>query len=156
MRATLALVSADPTWGYFAMLAFVNSRRATEALRHHARRDTTTVLDREWQAWDAVAADAYHMLGRFEEELALARDAKAREPRYDGHWTREVSALAALGRTAEEPKITVTSGRPPAEGSLPSCSRCGGTSPMSSRESSLELRGRSPRRGRVRYLPVLK
>jgi len=48
-----------------------------------------------------MAAEAYHMLGRFQEELALARAAKAREPRNYRPWAREAGALAALGRVHE-------------------------------------------------------
>jgi tRNA A-37 threonylcarbamoyl transferase component Bud32/tetratricopeptide (TPR) repeat protein len=100
-RAAIAGFRADPGWAWTAMYSSVRAGRPEEALRYHALRDTTTVWGRDWQAWDTWASIAYHALGRFEDELALARAARAREPRAFGHWQREVSALAALGRTEE-------------------------------------------------------
>jgi tRNA A-37 threonylcarbamoyl transferase component Bud32/tetratricopeptide (TPR) repeat protein/TolB-like protein len=109
VRATLALFATDPVWAYNAMLSLVEARRPVEALEYYALRDTATVFGREWRAWDNVAARAYHMMGRFEEELALARAARASEPRNYGHWAREVSALAALGRVDEIERVTTES-----------------------------------------------
>jgi tRNA A-37 threonylcarbamoyl transferase component Bud32/tetratricopeptide (TPR) repeat protein len=101
VKASLALAAAEPAHAYGAMRSLVWARRPAAALEYHARRDTAFASVREWQYWDELAARAYHMMGRFEEELALVRAAKTREPRHFGHWTREVSALAALGRVAE-------------------------------------------------------
>jgi tRNA A-37 threonylcarbamoyl transferase component Bud32/TolB-like protein len=100
-QATMAHYAADPSNAYLAMWSSVRARRPEAALNYYALRDTTAALDRAWQAWDRFAAQAYHMMGRFEEELALARAARAREPRFYGHWEREVTALAALGRIDE-------------------------------------------------------
>ncbi|HSW27916.1 MAG TPA: serine/threonine-protein kinase [Longimicrobiales bacterium] len=104
-RAALALYEADAGWAFEASQAALNDRRPEEALRYYALRDTATAFGAEWQAWDNVAGQAYHMRGRFEEELALARAAKAREPTAIQHWGREVSALAALGRADEIERI---------------------------------------------------
>ncbi|MGM0668778.1 MAG: hypothetical protein ACQET1_03615, partial [Gemmatimonadota bacterium] len=109
VRATRALFATDPGWAYNAMLSLVEARRPVEALEYYALRDTTTVFGREWRPWDNVASRAYHMLGRFEEELALARAARASEPRNSGHWAREVSALAALGRVDEIGRVITES-----------------------------------------------
>jgi tetratricopeptide (TPR) repeat protein len=98
-RAAIAGFEADSLgWAFTALLSCVRAGRLGEALRYYALRDTSTVWGRDWQAWDVQAARAYHGLGRFEEELALARQAKAREPSVYAHWEREARALAALGR----------------------------------------------------------
>jgi TolB-like protein len=111
VRAAQNLFSAQPIEAYNVMLALVRARRGTEALDYYSHRDTVIFQHRTWQAWDAVAARAYHMLGRFEEELALARAGKGREPRYYLHWEREVRALGALGRVPEiEELITESHG----------------------------------------------
>jgi DNA-binding SARP family transcriptional activator/TolB-like protein len=111
VRAARNLFSAQPIEAYNVMLALVRARRGTEALDYYSHRDTVILQHRTWQAWDAVAARAYHMLGRFEEELALARAGKGREPRYYLHWEREVRALGALGRVPEiEELITESHG----------------------------------------------
>ncbi|HSW29972.1 MAG TPA: BTAD domain-containing putative transcriptional regulator [Longimicrobiales bacterium] len=104
-RAALALYEADAGWAFEASQAALRDRRPEEALHYYALRDTTTAFGADWQAWDAVAAGAYQVLGRFEEELALARAAKAREPRAIAHWTHEVMALAALGRVEEIERV---------------------------------------------------
>jgi tRNA A-37 threonylcarbamoyl transferase component Bud32/TolB-like protein len=109
VRATQALFASDPVWAYNAMLSLVEARRPVEALEHFALRDTATVFGREWRPWDNVASQAYHMMGRFEEELALVRAARAGEPRNYGHWAREVSALAALGRIDEIERVITES-----------------------------------------------
>jgi tRNA A-37 threonylcarbamoyl transferase component Bud32/tetratricopeptide (TPR) repeat protein/TolB-like protein len=109
VRATLAVFAAESMLAYDAMRALTLARRPMRALEYYVLRDTATVVGREWRAWDNVAAQAYHMLGRFEEELALARAAKTREPRNYGHWAREVSALAALGRTDEIERVITES-----------------------------------------------
>ncbi len=101
VRSAQDLFSVQPIEAYNVMLALVRARRGTEALTYYTHRDTVIFQHRTWQAWDAVAARAYHMLGRFEEELALARAGKGREPRYYLHWEREVRALGALGRVPE-------------------------------------------------------
>jgi tRNA A-37 threonylcarbamoyl transferase component Bud32/tetratricopeptide (TPR) repeat protein/TolB-like protein len=101
VRISRAMAAVEPWYAYSAMRSLVRARRPAAALEYYAMRDTTDALSRETQAWDTFAAEAYHMMGRFEEELALVRAAKAREPRYFAHWTREVGALAALGRFDE-------------------------------------------------------
>jgi hypothetical protein len=109
VRAHRALYSAEPSLSLPLMFALVQGTPTCRgpgvlrAARHHHRDG------RVWQPWDDQAAQAYHMLGRFEEELALARAAKAREPRYYLHWAREVGALAALGRIDEIERIITES-----------------------------------------------
>jgi TolB-like protein len=109
--AARALLAADPSdqAHYLVMLSAVGARRPAEALRYFAMRDTSTLWGRKWQLWDDVAAQAYHTLGRFEDELSLARAAKAREPREYAHWNREVRALVALGRTGDVERLIAES-----------------------------------------------
>lgn len=116
LKAARAYFSAEPRKGYYVMVAALLARRPTEALNYYpewrasqARRDTADAWGRSWQLTDVIAAQAYHMMGRFDEELVVARAAKAYEPRYFGHWAREVSALAALGRTGEVERIITES-----------------------------------------------
>jgi tRNA A-37 threonylcarbamoyl transferase component Bud32/TolB-like protein/tetratricopeptide (TPR) repeat protein len=100
-RAATAFYAADSAETYAAMWSSVRARRPKDALRFYALRDTATAWSRDWQPWFTFAASAHHMLGEFDKELALARAAKAREPRSLGHWLREVRALAALKRFDE-------------------------------------------------------
>jgi TolB-like protein len=110
-RAAVALYEADASWAFEVAQAALNDRRPEEALRHYALRDTTRAFRAGWGSWDDVAAVAYHALGRFEDELALARAAKAREPRAISHWGREVTALAALERVDEIERLITESYR---------------------------------------------
>jgi tetratricopeptide (TPR) repeat protein len=109
VRTAQAFYSSEPFYAYAVMWCLVAAHRPAEALRYYALRDTMAAWDRGWQEWDISAALAYHMLGRFEEELAMARSAKSREPRFFDHWAREVTALAALGRTDEIERIITES-----------------------------------------------
>jgi tRNA A-37 threonylcarbamoyl transferase component Bud32/TolB-like protein/tetratricopeptide (TPR) repeat protein len=110
VQASLAAVAAEPAqWAFRALWSLSRARRPAAALEYYARRDTTGTWGREWQPWDRFAAQAYHMMGRFEEELALVRAGKRRAPRYFSHWVREVCALAALGRTAEIERLITES-----------------------------------------------
>ena len=100
----MALFEADPDADFAADLAVQSSmlaQRPEAALRYYAMGDTTTAWGREWRWGDNMAINALHMLGRFEEELALARKARAEDPSDYGHLAREARALTALGRTEE-------------------------------------------------------
>jgi len=108
-RAAVDLFSADSSQAYLALYSSVRALRPEEALGYFALRDTNTAWGRRWQAWDYQAGQAYHMLGRFEDELALAQSAKAKEPRAYGHWRREVTALAAMGRVADLERVLIES-----------------------------------------------
>jgi tetratricopeptide (TPR) repeat protein/TolB-like protein len=57
-------------------------------------------------AWTEFAhADAYHLLGRFAEELELARRSRRQFPAMVGFVGREARALVALGRTADAARV---------------------------------------------------
>ena len=96
-RAATALIRADSSQAYAATWAALEAGHPADALRFAALRDTSQ-SGRDWQLWDGFASQAYHALGRFEEELALARAARARAPRVYALAEREARALAALGR----------------------------------------------------------
>ena len=87
----------------------LRSGRPSQALHFYALRDTATAWGRDWQEWDVAVGIAYHELGRFVDELTLARKAKARSGRTSAHWEREVGALAAMGRGAEIDTIITAS-----------------------------------------------
>jgi len=109
-RAALAGFQADPAgWTWEAMSSSLRARRAQEALRYYDLRDTTTLWVREWRAWDDRAMAAFHMLGRFEEELPLARKARAEAPSNLGHLLREGGVLAAMGRTDDVERLIAES-----------------------------------------------
>jgi serine/threonine-protein kinase len=102
-RATTDAVRQDSGqyWIYLAMNAANKANHQSDALRYYRRRDSTVVMSREWQPWFTVAAGAMHALGRYDDELALAREARARQPDYYGHALSEARALIGLGRLAE-------------------------------------------------------
>jgi Protein kinase domain len=140
-RAATAQFQIDSVgWAYLAAWSSLRAKRPAEALRYYARRDTSKVWDREWQGWEILAAQAYHELGRFEEELALARAARSREPRAYDNLEREARAQAALGQTDKlETLINV---------SYSLESRTAPGTLMNAIASELELHGR-PERARV-------
>ncbi len=100
-RAAMALLRADSGFAAFAMNSCRRTNRPEEALRLHALRDTSTLWGREWTGWEATAASAYHALGRFEEEAALARATRTGAERVFGNLQREARAVAAMGRMEE-------------------------------------------------------
>jgi len=102
-RATTDAVRQDSGqfWIYLAMTGANKANHQSEALRYYRRRDSTLVMSRAWQPWFTVAAGAMHALGRYADELVLAREAKARQPDYYDHTVVEARALIGLGRLAE-------------------------------------------------------
>lgn len=56
---------------------------------------------RDWPAYWNVRAHANHLLGRYEDELAISRELKRRYPKQRSALVIEARALAALGRRAE-------------------------------------------------------
>jgi tetratricopeptide (TPR) repeat protein len=99
-EAALALGKVDSLANpYLMMLAASRARHPREALRLYGRRDTTTLFSQTWRSWQTVAAQSYHQLGEYQQELELARSARRRDSRGVGYWTAEARALEALGRT---------------------------------------------------------
>lgn len=100
--AARALWRADSLANPYAqMWTAQRTRRPRTATRLFAMRDTSRRYEQSFQAWQTVYASALHALGEYQEELALARDARHREPRTLGHWLSEARALEALGRIDE-------------------------------------------------------
>jgi len=102
-RATTEAVRQDSGqyWIYLAMNAANKANHQSEAVRYYRRRDSTVVMSREYLGWFTVASGAMHALGRYADELALAREARARQPDYYGHALSEARALIGLGRLAD-------------------------------------------------------
>jgi tetratricopeptide (TPR) repeat protein len=83
------------------MNAANKANHQSEAVRYYRRRDSTVVMSRDMQGWFTVAAGAMHVLGRYADELALAREARARQPDYYGHALSEARALIGMGLLAD-------------------------------------------------------
>ena len=110
-RAAMAGLATDTIgWTYSAVWSSLRANRPVEALRYYRLpRDTMSVWQRDWQAWYGVATAALHTLGRFDEELALADEARRRDPSsYDYAWL-EARALVALGRLADVEQLLTAS-----------------------------------------------
>jgi tetratricopeptide (TPR) repeat protein/TolB-like protein len=88
-------------WMFSALRAAYRANHPSEALRYYQRRDTTVAMSRDWQPWYTFPALSMHVLGRYADELALAREARARQPDYYGHALSEARALIGLGRLAD-------------------------------------------------------
>ena len=102
-RAATDLVRRDSgqVCTYQAMLSANGTNHLSEALRYYRRRDSTGAVVGESRFWHLTAAQAMHVLGRYADELALAREARARQPDYYFHAVAEARALIGLGRLGE-------------------------------------------------------
>ena len=114
-RAATEAVRQDSgqLWMYYGMLAAYRANRPSEALRYYRLRDSTIVMSREWQPWYSTPAAALHLLGRYADELALAREARARQPDYYFHAVAEARALIGLGRLADVEELLAGSSAMP-------------------------------------------
>jgi TolB-like protein len=109
-RAALAGFAADPLWWRQPLIrAAMNDGRPAEALRYYQGRDTTSSFRRAPETWADAVAPVLHALGRFEEQLQVAREAGREQAGagFAGITTSsfslayQVDALAALGRLDE-------------------------------------------------------
>ena len=80
------------------LVASYETNHVAEAVRLYRLRDTTVALSRDYYSWYTNAAGAMHALGRYADELALARDARARQPDRYAHAQAQSRALIGLGR----------------------------------------------------------
>jgi tetratricopeptide (TPR) repeat protein len=71
LRAALAHFGTDSFNAVSVMWSSMRGRRPGEALEYYALRDTTTAWDRNWQAWDSYAGEAYRILGRHQEVVRI-------------------------------------------------------------------------------------
>jgi len=98
----LTEVAPELEMGHFqAALEAVRCNRPADALRHLEMIDPERGFSRGWASYWATRADALHMLGRHEDELAHLRRGLAQHPELVVLRDYELRALAALGRTGE-------------------------------------------------------
>lgn len=83
----------------------VPRRRPAEALAALRTLDPDREPMRGWYSYYSVYTSAAHALGEHEDELAMARRARAAFPDELGPRSLEAQALAALGRTAELDRV---------------------------------------------------
>jgi serine/threonine protein kinase/tetratricopeptide (TPR) repeat protein len=86
------------TYGYHAGLTALRTNRFEDALERLLACDIDTPCYRVYFHWWYLAAEAYHMLGRYEDELTIARDGLQRFPSFRPLIRFEAEALAGLGR----------------------------------------------------------
>ncbi len=97
---------------YYAM--FLN--RPQEARTALLRLDPDQGAMKGWYGYYGVLAGANHVLGRFDEELAVARRAQERFPDRRAGLVLEAQALAAMGRLDELDAVFARAGESPATG----------------------------------------
>ena len=88
-------------WGYTAVLA----NRPAEAVHVYADVGRNAPLSTRWVWWWFYFAHAYHMLGRHEDELRVARHGRALFPDQLPAVNAEIDADAALGRQQDVAKL---------------------------------------------------
>ena len=106
-RAAEELYRLDPaSWGYVAGLTARRTGLLEAAVERFLAYDTETDdFGRNWFPWRSNLAQTYHMLGRYEDELALARAEFANFPGDQRLHDYEMRALVALGRVEEADSI---------------------------------------------------
>jgi thioredoxin-like negative regulator of GroEL len=107
--ATAAFQVDSQAFAYLALYAAERTNHLSQATRFYHLRDTSSSWGRDWQAWYSVEAAALHGLGRYDQELALAREARTRDPGNSDHAFTEARALLALGRMAELEQVLTAS-----------------------------------------------
>jgi len=85
-------------YGYHAGVIARSANRFADALERLLAQDLDTPCYRRWYPWWQVTAQVYHMLGRYEDELAIAREGLERFPNRRPLIYSEAVALAGLGR----------------------------------------------------------
>jgi TolB-like protein len=85
-------------FGYHAGWTALQANRFADALERLLAQDLDTPCYRVWFRWWLQTAEAYHMLGRYEEELDVARDGRERFPSIRPLIYFEAAALVGLGR----------------------------------------------------------
>jgi tetratricopeptide (TPR) repeat protein len=98
-RTAVEALAPDTAWWLFnAMWSSVRSNRPEEGMRFFRMRDSAqTNLER----WYDHSGRALHSLGRYEELLSHAREARQQGPTWPSALFWEARALAALGRLEE-------------------------------------------------------
>jgi tetratricopeptide (TPR) repeat protein len=109
----------DPTskYGFAAGFTAFRSRSARGALTRFLKVDIDLPCQREWVPWWTYTTATYHMLGRYDDELALARRGLDRFPDQMGMYDAEIRAWAARGDIqAIDSLLALLSQRPPVPG----------------------------------------
>lgn len=101
-QAAKKRAASDPVGeAYTLALPAARTGRFAEVVALYQVRDTTDEWVASWRPWDFYALQSLHLLGRHDEELGVARANLTRRGLDYGTGNAEVTALAALGRTAE-------------------------------------------------------
>lgn len=90
---------------YAAALYALVLNRPREALRLLSLWDPDRLVVREWTPYWGTLTEAYHVLGRHEQELKAAREARRHVPGRLETLSCEARALAALGRLEELDRV---------------------------------------------------
>lgn len=99
----------DGTKAWYNIAQAGGSRgQASEALAALRKLDPDKEPMKGWYSYYSVYGTAAHVLGEHEDELAMARRARAAFPNDLRAMQREVIALAALGRTADAEAVLTT------------------------------------------------
>ncbi len=120
-RAVERLFRLQPGhWGYQAAWTATQANRHADALERFLAWDLDTPCTRVWTPWWTFLAQTYHMLGRHEEQLDIARRGLERFPDHAALTYWETVALVALGRMAEADSVLeVLEGMPVPPGNSP-------------------------------------
>ncbi|MGD8322578.1 MAG: hypothetical protein PVJ02_19155, partial [Gemmatimonadota bacterium] len=107
-------------WAYNAGNMALRTNHLERAVTRFLAADPDSPCNVDWKPWWTQLASTYHLLGRYEDELDLARRGLARYPAYFGLLDVETRALAALGRVEEvDSLLDLVAGLPPAQGYVP-------------------------------------
>jgi DNA-binding SARP family transcriptional activator/TolB-like protein len=98
-RAGEQLYRLNPkVWGIYAAYPALRANRLEAALERLLAHDVDTRCYRDWVEWWEMATTVYHLLGRYDEELAVARNGLARFPSHRSMLDSELRTLVGLGR----------------------------------------------------------
>ncbi len=84
--------------GYHAGITALQTNRFTDAVERFLAHDLEAPCFRVWFPWPLMLARTYHVLGRYEDELEVARDGRERFPHAWVLINKEAAALAGLGQ----------------------------------------------------------
>ncbi len=98
-RAVEQLYRLHPNlFGYHAGFTALRANRLDDALERMLAHDIDTRCFRNWVRWWEQTTEVYHQLGRYDEELALARRGLGRFPNHREIFDAELRALVGLGQ----------------------------------------------------------
>ena len=119
-KTARAILRLPTGFGFHAGLGALWTNRFEDALERFLANDRDTPCYRAWYALWTRTAQAYHMLGRYQEELDVVRQGLERFPSHRPLIYFEAIALAGLGRLdALDSLVDVIVGLPPQSGYSP-------------------------------------